>query len=94
MRVIGRLPTSLAHAAGVAVGGTFFVLGGRGDSPNSQSDSILAVDPRGGGVSPGGRLPAALSDLSAAVSGGRALVAGGRDPSGAVHDELLVMRAR
>lgn len=70
------------------------MLGGRGDDAAGQRDSILAVDPRSGGVSPGGRLPAALSDLSASVPRGRALVAGGRDPSGAVHDELLVMRAR
>jgi YVTN family beta-propeller protein len=89
VRVIGRLPVRLAHAAGAALGGLFYVVGGRGDAGDSQRRGIWAVDPASGKVRRAGRLPMALSDASAVAFGPRLLVAGGRDARGTVHRELL-----
>jgi len=89
VRVIGHLPARLAHAAGAALGNTFYVLGGRGDATTSQRRGIWAIDPQTGRVRAAGRLPTALSDLGAVVAGDRLLVAGGRDAGGGVHRELL-----
>jgi DNA-binding beta-propeller fold protein YncE len=89
VRVIGRLPARLAHAAGAALGNTFYVLGGRGDATTSQRRGIWAIDPSTGHVRAAGRLPTALSDLGAVAAGDRLLVAGGRDAQGGVHRELL-----
>jgi YVTN family beta-propeller protein len=88
-RVIGHLPARLAHAAGAALDGTFYVVGGRGDGTASQRRGIWAIDPATGHVRPAGRLPTALSDLAATAAGGRLLVAGGRDAHAGVHRELL-----
>jgi hypothetical protein len=86
---IGRLARPLTHAAGAALGGRFYVIGGRGDAPGAVSDAIWSVDPAGGRVRRAGRLPVALSDVSA-VSGPRGvLLIGGRDAAGRVHDEVL-----
>lgn len=82
----------LAHAAGASLGGTFYVLGGRGDGLSSQRREILAIDPASGRVRPAGQLPIALSDLSAASFGGRVWVVGGRDAAGTVHDEAWALR--
>jgi YVTN family beta-propeller protein len=89
VRVIGHLPARLAHAAGAALGNTFYVLGGRGDGTTSQRRRIWAIDPATGHVRAAGRLPTALSDLSAVTAGDRLLVAGGRDARGGAHRELL-----
>jgi YVTN family beta-propeller protein len=89
VRLIGRLPGRLAHAAGAALDGRLYVLGGRGDGPLSQRRGIWAIDPATGRVRPAGRLPAPMSDLAATPVGGRLLVAGGRDARGRVHAELL-----
>jgi DNA-binding beta-propeller fold protein YncE len=94
VRVIGHLPAPLAHAAGVAIGGVFYVVGGRGNAGDSQRRGIWAVDPASGRVRPAGRLPLALSDLAAVSVGSRILVAGGRDAHGAVHRELLMLAPR
>ncbi len=50
VRVIGHLPARLAHAAGAALGDTFYVLGGRGDATTSQRRGIWAIDPATGHV--------------------------------------------
>jgi hypothetical protein len=92
--VLARLSGPLSHAAGAAVGGTFFVLGGRGDSLSSQRATILAIDPATGRVRQAGRLPVALSDLSATTVGGNIVVVGGRDPSGRVHGQVWTMQPR
>jgi hypothetical protein len=94
VRRIGRLPAPIAHAAGAALGGVFYVLGGRGDASDSQRRAILAVDPATGRVSHAGALPVALSDLGAATFHRRVLVAGGRDPRGRVHGEVWELAAR
>jgi len=59
VRMIGRLPMRLAHAAGAALGDTFYVLGGRGDRLDSQHAGIWAVDASTGHVRRAGRLPIA-----------------------------------
>jgi N-acetylneuraminic acid mutarotase len=94
VRVIGHLPAPSAHAAGAALGGTFYVLGGRGDAANSQRRSIWAIDPVSGRVRVAGRLPVALSDLSAVAFGNRLIVVGGRDNAGTVHGEILELAPR
>jgi hypothetical protein len=93
VRVIARLPAPLAHAAGAALGGTFYVLGGRGDGLDAQRAAIWAISPEGH-LHRAGRLPVALSDLGAVATRGRILVAGGRDAGGRVHDELWELAAR
>ena len=94
VRQIGRLPSPLTHAAGVALGGTFYVLGGRGGTLTSQRSEILAVDPRTGAVRRAGRLRKALSDLGAVASQGRILVAGGRDRAGVVQSAVWALTPR
>ena len=56
-RTIGLLPQPLEHAAGAALGGTFYVFGGRGDALGSQRRAILAIDPASGRVRAAGALP-------------------------------------
>ncbi len=75
---IGRLPSALTHAPAVALGGSVYVIGGRGSAAGSQTREILAIDPASGGVTRVGRLPVALSDAAAAVIGGRIVLAGGQ----------------
>ncbi|MFL5895528.1 MAG: hypothetical protein ACJ76Z_10520, partial [Thermoleophilaceae bacterium] len=88
VRRIGRLPAPTTHAAAVTLGGHVFLIGGRGDAPDSQRDWTLAIDPATGRVRRAGHLPVALSDISAASLGDHALVVGGRDARGGVHDEI------
>jgi hypothetical protein len=84
---------ALTHAAGAALGGIFYVIGGRGGSLGDQIAGIYAVDPATGRVSRAGRLPVALSDLGAATLGDRILTLGGRDKGGRARDEILTLRA-
>jgi hypothetical protein len=93
VRVVARLPAPLAHAAGAALDGTFYILGGRGDTTTAQRAAIWALTP-GGRLRRAGQLPVALSDLGAATAGAQILVAGGRDAQGRVHDELWKLAAR
>jgi YVTN family beta-propeller protein len=88
VRRIARLPAAVTHAAGVALGGRFYVVGGRGDGLSSQRRAILSVDPASGRVRRAGRLPVALSDLGASTVGDHAVVLGGRDRQGTVHDGI------
>lgn len=91
---IGKLPQAITHAAGASLGGTFYVIGGRGLSLTSQHATIYAVDPATGRVRVAGRLPTALSDIGAATTPKRALVVGGRDATGKVHDGILAMELK
>jgi hypothetical protein len=92
VRRIGRLGSPVTHAAGAALGGRFYVLGGRGAALGAQRAAIEAVDPSSGRVTPAGRLPVALSDLSAASLPAGITVVGGRDRAGRVHDEIWILR--
>ena len=60
--IVGHLPHPLAHAAGATLNGRFYILGGRGDAPDSQVAAIWAFDPRTRRLKRAGRLPLALSD--------------------------------
>ncbi|MDX6686907.1 MAG: hypothetical protein QOF86_3035, partial [Baekduia sp.] len=93
VRVIAHLPAPLGHAAGAALNGTFFVLGGRTDSLTGQRATIWAVTPATGRLRRAGSLPVGVSDAGAVTAGGHILVAGGRDAGGHVHDELWTLGA-
>jgi hypothetical protein len=93
VRRIAMLPKPLTHAAGAALGGRFYVVGGRGAALGDASRAVWSVDPASGRISFAGRLPVALSDTGAASSRDRVVVMGGRDRGGRVHDEILVARA-
>lgn len=91
VRQIGELPRALTHAAGAALNGWFYVLGGRGESLTDQSSSVLAIDPRSAAVHRAGTLPEALSDIGATTLGGRVVAVGGRNRSGTVSDRALTL---
>jgi N-acetylneuraminic acid mutarotase len=86
---IAELPRPLTHAAGVSLGGRFYVIGGRGDLLDSASAAVQEIEPATGRVRAAGRLPTALSDAGAASVPGGIVVVGGRDSAGRVHDEIL-----
>jgi hypothetical protein len=91
VRGIGELPGALTHAAGAALNGWFYVLGGRGEGLSDQRSSMLAIDPRSGAVRHAGTLPEALSDLGAATLAGRIVAVGGRNRAGVVSDRALTL---
>jgi DNA-binding beta-propeller fold protein YncE len=91
---LGSLPRPLTHAAASALGGTVYVLGGRGGSPGTQTRRIVAIDPATGSVRSAGSLPGALSDAGSATLGGSILLGGGRNASGRAVDALLELTPR
>jgi hypothetical protein len=91
IRRVGELPYPVTHAAGAALGGWLYVLGGRSESLSGQRSSILADDPLNGAVQPAGRLPRALSDLGAASLPDRIVVVGGRESAGTVYGRALTL---
>ena len=92
---LGRLPAATTHAAAASIGGTAFVIGGRGPTPDTPVARIVAVDPAAGRIRPAGSLSSRRSDLAAVSLGGRILLAGGRGPGGteAVLGELAATSA-
>lgn len=74
-RVVGHLPTPLAHAMGASLGGRLLVLGG--STPAGPSAAILRFDPTSGRVSPMGHLPQPLTDAAVATVGDKAYLLGG-----------------
>ncbi|MDX6630843.1 MAG: hypothetical protein QOH00_3089, partial [Gaiellales bacterium] len=74
---IGSLPAATTHAAAASLGGTVFVIGGRGTPLGSVSSAIVAIDPRSGRAAAAGRLRVARSDLAAIAVGHKILIAGG-----------------
>ena len=96
VRRISRLPAATTHAAAATIGSVAFVIGGRGATPGSVVDSIVAVDPRTGAIRTAGTLAFARSDLAAVTLGTRILLVGGRDGTGAVANlsELAPSTAR
>jgi DNA-binding beta-propeller fold protein YncE len=81
---IATLPRPVTHAAAVDLGGTVFVVGGRGTGLATPTSRVVAVDATTGRVRLAGRLPAPLSDLAAVSLRGGVLVAGGRGRTGTV----------
>jgi hypothetical protein len=82
----------VTHAAGVALGRSLLVIGGRAGREGTQHSSILAVS-ASGTVTVAGRLSEGLSDVAAAALGGRVIVAGGVDRRGRLHSEVLRVTA-
>jgi N-acetylneuraminic acid mutarotase len=94
VRRIARLPKPLTHSSAAALGGTVYLLGGRGPLQGTQTRRILAIDPRTGRVRKAGRLPRAVSDAGAATVPGGIVLAGGRDASGSVRGDVFKLVER
>ncbi len=71
------LPAATDHAAGVALGDTFYVIGGLRRGVPTRA--ILAWRPGQSHWRPAGRLPHTLADAAATVFAGDIALAGGRD---------------
>jgi N-acetylneuraminic acid mutarotase len=74
-RIVGRLPTPLAHAMAADVNGRLYVLGG--SAPGGPSDAIRAFDPAADTTHPAGRLPRPLTDAAVATIGSTVYLLGG-----------------
>ena len=74
-RIVGHLPTPLAHAMAASVHGTIFVLGG--SAPNGPSSSIRRFDPADGRSHPTGTLSDPLTDAAVASIGSTIYLLGG-----------------
>jgi hypothetical protein len=74
-RVVGHLPTPLAHAMGALLGGRVLVLGG--STPTGPSSAILRFDPANGKVVRVGHLPHPLTDGAVATIGNNIFLLGG-----------------
>ena len=75
VRIVGHLPTPLAHAMAATVHGTVYVLGG--SAPNGPSNSIRRFGPADGRTYPAGTLPRALTDAAVASVGSTIYLLGG-----------------
>jgi hypothetical protein len=73
--IVGRLPTSYAHAMATVRDGQVFVLGG--STPAGASSAILRFDPATGAVSRAGTLPEHVADGGIATIGETTYVIGG-----------------
>jgi YVTN family beta-propeller protein len=94
---VSRLPplsSPLTHAAGGALRGLFYVIGGREGQTGTQTSRVVAIDPRSGRQRTAGRLPYALSDAAAVSEPGRIAILGGRDATGQARDEILALEPR
>jgi YVTN family beta-propeller protein len=81
---LGALPAPTTHAAAVTLGGTAYVIGGRGASTGTPTTAIVAIDITQKRIRAAGQLKTPRSDLAAATVGTRILVAGGKGPAGTV----------
>jgi hypothetical protein len=90
---IASLPAPLTHAAAATQRGIVYVIGGRGSNLGTQVTRILAIDPSTHRVTSAGVLPTPLSDTGAAALADGILVAGGHESSGAVSDQIYLLRA-
>jgi N-acetylneuraminic acid mutarotase len=79
---IGRLAQPITHAGAATLGPSVFLIGGRGENLDSQTDRVWSIDPSSGTVHAAGRLPRALSDAGVLSIGNAILVAGGRTSEG------------
>src|SRR5262249_52066943 len=82
VRPAGRLPAETTPAAGAALGGTAYVLGGRGAPVDTPTARVVAIDVRRHTVRLAGRLPEPVSDASGAGLAGRILLVGGHTTTG------------
>jgi hypothetical protein len=74
-RVVGRLPTPLAHAMAATVNGRVYVLGG--SAPGGPSSAIERLEPNGNRVQAAGRLPEPRTDAAVATIGLSVYLLGG-----------------
>ena len=74
-RIVGHLPTPLAHAMAATVNGRIYLLGG--STPHGPSDTIRRLDPGSGRTSIAGRLPHPLTDAAIASVGSTIYLLGG-----------------
>jgi N-acetylneuraminic acid mutarotase len=79
---IGRLAQPITHAGAATLGPSVFLIGGRGENLDAQTDRVWSIDPSNGAVHAAGRLPRALSDAGVLSIGNAILVAGGRTAEG------------
>jgi N-acetylneuraminic acid mutarotase len=79
---IGRLAQPITHAGGATLGPSVYLIGGRGENLDSQTDHVWSIDPSRGTVHTAGRLPRALSDAGVLSIGNAILVVGGRTAEG------------
>jgi N-acetylneuraminic acid mutarotase len=74
-RIIGHLPTPLAHAMAATVNGHIYLLGG--STPHGPSATIRLLDPATGQTSIAGRLSDPLTDAAIASVGSTVYLLGG-----------------
>ncbi len=74
-RIVGHLPTPLAHAMAATVNGRIYLLGG--STPHGPSDTIRRLDPGSGQTSGAGKLPHPLTDAAVAAVGSTIYLLGG-----------------
>jgi N-acetylneuraminic acid mutarotase len=79
---IGRLAQPITHAGAATLGPSVFLIGGRGENLDAQTDHVWSIDPSNGAVHAAGRLPRALSDAGVLSVGNAILVVGGRTAEG------------
>jgi N-acetylneuraminic acid mutarotase len=79
---IGRLAQPITHAGAATLGPSVFLIGGRGENLDAQTDGVWSIDPYNGAVHAAGRLPRALSDAGVLTIGNAILVVGGRTAEG------------
>jgi YVTN family beta-propeller protein len=87
---IATLPRVTTHASAATLGGTVYVIGGRGAALGSVTAAIIAINPRTGRLTNGGRLGVARSDLAAVTVGDTIVVAGGGTAHG-VTDAITAL---
>lgn len=92
VRLIGRLPAPLAHAAAFSLAGKVYVTGGR-DASGSVVGSVTVVDPVSRLVRSLAALPMPVADAGAATVGGSAWLIGGWNGA-PVGDVVQVSLAR
>jgi len=76
IRLVGRLPRPVAHAAAISLGGKVYVIGGRDDSGRALS-SISRIDPRSRTVRAMTPLSRPVADAAVAPMGSDAWLLGG-----------------
>jgi serine/threonine-protein kinase PknK len=74
-KIVGRLPTPLAHAMAATVDGRIYLLGG--SAPGGPSAAIRRFDPATSRLSIAGRLPRPRTDAAVATIGRTVYLVGG-----------------
>lgn len=74
-RVVGHLPTPLAHAMAAVVAGRIYVLGG--SAPGGPSNAVRRFDATTNTIALVGRLPHPLTDAAVATTGRTVYLLGG-----------------